>query len=60
MVGRSLIEIFVALHHMMLSAEPSIEALLASVALPHSQEGGKLVNGGLMPNDIQHLIVRLT
>ena len=39
MFGIAAVEVLVTLDHMVLSPQPTVEALLAAVALPHGQKG---------------------
>ena len=56
-VGGAAVEVFVALHGVLLSAEPAVETLLFAIALPHSQQGGELVDGGDAAYDVEHFVV---
>ena len=58
LVGLALavVEVFVALHEVVLSFEPAVEALLAAVGLPHGEEGAEFLHGGHAAHDVLHLL----
>ena len=58
-VGATVIEVIVALDDMVLPTQPSIEALLLAVGLPHGEEGGEFVDGGLAADDVEHFVESL-
>lgn len=60
MVCGACVEVFVALDGVVLSAEPTVEALLAAVAFPHGEESGEFFEGGDATYDVEDFVVGLS